>query len=93
MARDGVSSLCDFVAGSSDFDHVLADLYRVRTCVAFFLVSPSQLCIFGRAPGEVGLVLAALGVGEIATVVLVDGEAEAALEAADVVLEEVGILV
>ena len=37
--------------------------------------------------------LLALGVGEVGAVVLVDGEAEAALEGADVVLEEVGVAV
>lgn len=37
--------------------------------------------------------LAALRVGEVGAIVLVDGETEAALEGADVVLEEVGILV
>lgn len=36
---------------------------------------------------------AALGVGEVGTVVLMDCEAESAFEAADVVLEEVGVLV
>jgi len=37
--------------------------------------------------------LAALGVGEVGAVVLVDCQAETALEGADVVLEEVGIFV
>lgn len=36
---------------------------------------------------------AALSVGEVGAVILVDGEAEAAFEAADVVFEEVGVLV
>ena len=37
--------------------------------------------------------LAALGVGEVGTVVLVDGEAEPAFEGADMVFEEVGVFV
>ena len=36
---------------------------------------------------------AALGVGEVGTIVLVHGEAESAFEAADVVFEEVGVFV
>ena len=36
---------------------------------------------------------AALSVGEVGAIVLVDGEAETALEGADVVFEEVGIFV
>ena len=37
--------------------------------------------------------LAALGVGEVGAIVLVDGEAETAFEGADVVFEEVGVFV
>ena len=37
--------------------------------------------------------LAALGVGEVGAVVLVDGEAEPAFEGADMVFEEVGVFV
>lgn len=37
--------------------------------------------------------LAALGVREVRAIVLVDGQTESALEAADVVLEEVRVLV
>lgn len=36
---------------------------------------------------------AALGVGEVGSIVLVDGEAETAFEGADVVFEEVGVFV
>lgn len=43
--------------------------------------------------GEVGLVLAALCMGEVGAIVLVDCQAEATLEAADVVLEEVGVFI
>lgn len=37
--------------------------------------------------------LAALGVGEVRAVILVDGETETAFEAADVVFEKVGVFV
>ena len=37
--------------------------------------------------------LAALSVGEVGAVVLVDGEAETAFEGADMVFEEVGVFV
>lgn len=37
--------------------------------------------------------LATLGVGEVGTIVLVDGETESAFEGSDVVFEEVGVFV
>lgn len=45
------------------------------------------------AAGEVRLVLFALRVGQVGAVILMDCEAKAALEAADVVFEEVGVFV
>lgn len=48
--------------------------------------------VSGRAAGEVGLVLLALRVGEVGPFVGVEGEAQAALEAAEVVAEDVGVL-
>lgn len=47
----------------------------------------------GRAARKIRLVLSPLRVREIRTIVLVDGQAESALEAPDVVLEEVGVFV
>lgn len=44
-------------------------------------------CFTRCAPREVGLVLAALGVCKVGAIVLVDGEAEAAFEGADMVAE------
>jgi len=44
-------------------------------------------------PREVGLVFAALGVGQVRAIVLVDGEAKTAFEAADVIFEEVRVFV
>jgi hypothetical protein len=47
----------------------------------------------GGTAGEVGLVLPSLCMCEVRAVVLVDSQAETALEASDVVLEEVRVLV
>lgn len=47
----------------------------------------------GCTTGEVRLVLFALGMGQVGAVILVDGETETTLEAADMVLEEVRVLV
>lgn len=47
----------------------------------------------GGATGEVRLVLFALRVGQVGAIILVDCEAETALEAADMVFEEVGVFV
>lgn len=97
LARHGVADLCDFVSGAANLDDVAARAEvggdaggqaggRVDVLLALLLLA-------GGAAGEVGLVLLALGVGEVGAVVLVDGQAETALEGADVVLEEVGVLV
>jgi len=43
--------------------------------------------------GEVGLMLFALGMGEVGAVILVDCETETALETSDMIFEEVRILV
>lgn len=94
MPRDGVTEFGDFVAGSPDFDEVFADgnLLPYHTnrepghgveVLAFFGLS----C--GTA-GEVGLMFSALGVREVGAIVLVHGEAEAAFEGADVILEAWG---
>jgi len=92
LARNLVADLCDLVARPSDLDHVAphrhvweAGYYAIAVS-AFFLLP----CCSAR---EVGLVLAALRVCEVRAVVLVDCQAEAALEAADVVLKEVRVLV
>ena len=93
LACDGVAGLGDFVAGPPDFDDVFADLDGVGAGVGFVFFLLAELGFLRRSTGEVGLMLPALSVREIRTVVLVDGQAEPALEAADVVLEEVGIFV
>lgn len=40
---------------------------------------------------KVGLVLAALGMSKVGSIILVNGQAESALEASNVVFEEVGV--
>lgn len=97
LSRHGVADLCDLVPRAANLDDVAARVEaggdaggqargRVDVLLALLLLA-------GGTAGEVGLVLLALGVGEVGAVVLVDGQAEAALEGADVVFEEVGVLV
>lgn len=98
LAGDGVAYLGDLVAGSANLDDVATGPEagggdtdgqaggRVDVLLALLLLA-------GGAAGEVGLMLLALRVGEVGAVVLVNRQAETALEGADVVLEEVGVLV
>jgi hypothetical protein len=52
------------------------------------------LLLFSRgSSSEVGLMFASLRVSEVGAIVLVDGQTESALEAADVVFEKVRVLV
>lgn len=88
-----IARLGDFVSGTTNLNHIFLHLNAhgardnaILTRLAFFLFSRS-------AAGEICLVLAALGVCEIRAVVLVHGQAESAFEAADVVFEEIRILV
>lgn len=90
---DRVASLGDLVAWSSDLDDVALDLYRVCAGVCFVFLLLAQLRFLGSTPCEIGLMLAPLSVSEVRAIILVDCQAEAALEAPDVVLEEVGVLV
>jgi hypothetical protein len=55
--------------------------------------SSSLLLLSRSTTGKIGLMLSALGVGEVGTIVLVDGQAESTFEGSDVVLEEVGVFV
>lgn len=101
LPGDGVPDLGDFVAGAADLDGVAARAGAAREGggdargeargrVDVGLALP---LLAGGAAREVGLVLLALGVREVRPVVLVHRQAEAAFERADVVLEEVGVLV
>ena len=86
-----VPDLRNLVTGASDLNRLLLDLHAHRTGERGGVLALSFALLARRAPREVGLVLAALRVGEVGAVILVDGQTEAALEAADVVLEKVGV--
>lgn len=53
----------------------------------------SLLLLSGRTTRQIRLVLTALGMSEIRAIVLMNGQTETALEASNVVLEEVGIFI
>lgn len=92
MARDGVAELRYLVAWPTDLDEVFSRCYELlpnhalwETC---YRVEIAAFFGFARgATGEIGLMLAALGVGEVGAVVLVNGETETTFEGADMVLE------
>lgn len=95
LPRDRVAELRYFVARPADLDEVFSRCYELlpnhslwQTCYRVEIAA-----FFGFAcgsTGEIGLMLAALGVGEVGAVVLVDGETKTAFEGADMVLEAVG---
>lgn len=95
LSRDGIAELRYLVPGPPDLDEVfsrrdelLSDHALGETCYG---VEVAAFFGFARgATGEVGLVLATLGVREVGAVVLVHGETETAFEGADMVLEAVG---
>ena len=71
-------------------DELLAD-HTLRK--AGYRVEVSAFFGFAGGPtGEVGLVLAALGVGEVGAIVLVYCQAETAFEGADVVFEAIELV-
>lgn len=95
LSRDWVAELRYFVARPADLDEVFSRGYELlpnhalwQTCYGVEIAT-----FFGLTRGatsEIGLMLAALGVGEVGAVVLVDGETETAFEGADMILEAVG---
>lgn len=97
LPRDGVSDLGNLVPGPSNLDDVPPRLRHAdgqsRGGVYPALRGLALLLLLGRTPREVRLVLLALGVREVGAVILVNRETQTALERADVVLEEVRILV
>jgi hypothetical protein len=70
---------------------LLADHANRKACDAVDFATAFTLLAGGTA-GQICLMLAALGVSEVGAIVLMDGQAEAAFEAADVVFEEVRVL-
>lgn len=92
LAGQRVSVLDNVVSGSSNLDQVLLDLHRVQASQSTLPIL-AQLCLSGGTTCEIRLMLATLCVCKVGAIVLVDCQTETALEAADVVLENVGIFV
>jgi hypothetical protein len=93
LARVGVADFGDTVSGAADLDDVLLNLNTSEQTLLADIVPLSLSLLFCSTTCQVGLVLPSLCVGEIRAVVLVDRQAKTALEATDVVLEEVRVLV
>lgn len=95
LARNRVAHFGDLVTRRANLDKVLVlDLVLLALGLGGLLLGKvgGVVGVAGGAAGEVGLVLLALGVGQVRAFVGVEGEAEAALEAAEVVTEDVGVL-
>lgn len=89
LAHLGVPLLGHFVAGTADLHKLLdfhLDLFGRWLCGSF-------LGLLGGSPGQVGLMLLALGVGQVAPLVVVQGQAQLALIGSQVVFHEIWILV
>lgn len=93
LACQGIPDLGDFVTGTTDLDRLLLDLHTHCSGEGGGILIFAFALFAGSATGEVRLVLFALRVGQVGAVILVDCETETALEAADMVLEKVGIFV
>lgn len=98
LSRDGISCLRDLIPGPANLDDIPPDRdlradHANRQAGDGVGASAALFLLAGSAAREVRLMLAALSVGEVGAVILVDGQAEAAFEGADVVLEEVGVFV
>lgn len=92
MSRDWITQFRYFVPWPPDLDKVLPRCYELLPDHALwetrYRVEVATFFGFARsAAGEVGLMLAPLGVGEVGAIVLVDGETETAFEGTDMVLE------
>jgi hypothetical protein len=93
LARVRVADFGDTVSGAADLDDVLLNLNTSEQTLLADIVPLSLSLLFCSTTCQVGLVLPSLCVGEIRAVVLMDRQAKTALEATDVVLEEVRVLV
>jgi hypothetical protein len=98
LPRDLISRLRNFVTRTSNLNHVPLDInlrtnHTNRQASNRIYTSSSLLLLSRSTTGKIGLMLSALGVGEVGTIVLVDGQAESTFEGSDVVLEEVGVFV
>jgi hypothetical protein len=98
LSCEWVPGLGDLVAWTADLDDIfthldlLSDHANGKASDAVDFAAAFTLLTRSTA-GEVGLMLSALGVGEVRAIVLVDSQTEAAFEATDVVFKEVGVLV
>lgn len=90
LTRDGIPTLCNLITWTADLESLAhSDLLanhahrQAGNCIDVLAL----LSLTGGAAGEVGLMFATLGMGEVGAVVLVDCETETTFEGADVVLE------
>ena len=93
LPRQRIPCFLNVIPGPSNLHHVPPHLHTHVHAQQVRILRPPLFLLAGGAAREVGLVFAALGVGEVGAIVLVDGEAETAFEGADVVFEEVGVFV
>ena len=98
LSRNLIPRLRNLVARPSNLDHVplnidLCSNHPYRHPSHRIQTSSSLLLLLRCTAREVRLMLAALGVGEVGAIILVDCQAEPTLEGSDVVLEEVGVFV
>ena len=93
LARQRVADLGNLVTGATDLDRLLFHLHAHRAGERGGILVFAFALFAGGAAGEVRLVLFALRVGQVGAVILMHCQAETALEAADVIFEEVGVFV
>lgn len=93
LARVGIANLRNPVSWSADLDHVLLHLHTGQQPRHHAIIALALLLFLRRATRKIRLMFTSLRVGQIRAVVLVDCQAKTALEAADVILEEVRVLV
>jgi hypothetical protein len=88
-----VADLGDSVSRAANLDDVLLDLNSSQQSLLIAIVPLALPLLFCSTAREVCLMLSALRMREVGSVVLVDCQTELALEASDVVLEEVWVFV
>jgi hypothetical protein len=93
LTRVWVADLGDAITRAADLESVLLDLNTSEETLLTDVVPLALTLLLGSTAGQVGLMLPALCMREVRAVVLVDRETQTAFEAADVVLEEVRVLV
>lgn len=74
LSRHGIPHLGDLVSGTTDLDRVLLHLHAHRTGHEGGFLVLALLLLPRRSAREVGLVFAALRVGQVGAVILVDGQ-------------------